>query len=113
MYGYIPHIIQSVGTSEFTGVQEFADNAHNMVMRAHNSLIEAHVEQTHYANSRHQRDDSWLTTGKNTYLSTKNLNLPKAQARKLMPKYIGPYKILSCNWNSSHYTRELPNELLK
>jgi hypothetical protein len=30
-----------------------------------------------------------------------------------MPKYIGPYKILSCDRNSSHYTLELPNKLLK
>jgi hypothetical protein len=52
-YRYIPRVIQSVGTSEFTGVQEFADNARDMVMRAHDSLIEARVEQTHYTNSRH------------------------------------------------------------
>ena len=44
---------------------------------------------------------------------TENLNLPKARARKLMPKYIGPYKILSCNQENSHYTLELPEELLK
>jgi hypothetical protein len=30
-----------------------------------------------------------------------------------MPKYIGPYKILSCEREASHYTLTLPDELLK
>jgi hypothetical protein len=30
-----------------------------------------------------------------------------------MPKYIGPYNILSCNKDESSYTLELPDELLK
>jgi hypothetical protein len=30
-----------------------------------------------------------------------------------MPKYIGPYKILSCEREASHYTLALPDELLK
>ena len=30
-----------------------------------------------------------------------------------MPKYIGPYEIISCNKEDSHYTLTLPDELLK
>ena len=30
-----------------------------------------------------------------------------------MPKYIGPYEIISCNKENSHYTLALPNKLLK
>jgi hypothetical protein len=30
-----------------------------------------------------------------------------------MPKYIGPYKIISCERETSHYTLALPDELLK
>ena len=30
-----------------------------------------------------------------------------------MPKYIGPYEIISCNKENSHYTLALPKELLK
>ena len=29
-----------------------------------------------------------------------------------MPKYVGPYKIIACNRETSHYTLELPQELL-
>jgi hypothetical protein len=30
-----------------------------------------------------------------------------------MPKYIGPYEILSCKRETAHYTLALPDELLK
>jgi hypothetical protein len=30
-----------------------------------------------------------------------------------MPKYIGPYEIISCKKENSHYTLALPDELLK
>jgi hypothetical protein len=32
MYGYLPWIMQSIGESPFTGVQNFADNACDMVI---------------------------------------------------------------------------------
>jgi len=52
MYGYIPWTIQSVGDTTFTGVQDFADEARDMVTRAHDVLITSCVEQTHQANQR-------------------------------------------------------------
>ena len=57
----------------------------------------------------------WPPDGSRTkaYLSTENLNLPKVQAWKLMSKYIGPYKVISCERENSHYTLALPDELLK
>ena len=94
-------------------MQDFANSAHDMVIRAHNALIAARVEQTHQANQRQRGDDPRLVVGNKAYLSTENLNLPKARARKLMPKYIGPYEIISCNKENSHYMLALPDELLK
>ena len=94
-------------------VQDFADKARDMVLNAHDALIRARIDQTYHANQKQQSDDKRLITGNKAYLSMENLNLPKARAWKLMPKYIGPYKILSCNWENSHYTLELPEELLK
>jgi len=83
------------------------------VIRAHDALIESCVDQMHHANANRQRDDDRLELGKLAYLSTENLSLPKARARKLIPKYIGPYEIISCNKENSHYTLALPDELLK
>src|SRR5271154_5902684 len=77
-YGYIPRTIQTIGESEFAGVQDFADNARDLVIRAHDALIESQVMQTHSANARRWPDDPRLEKGQQVYLSTENLNLPKA-----------------------------------
>jgi hypothetical protein len=111
-YGYMPTILTDVGTSNFAGMQDFADNACHMVIRAHDVLIKAHVEQTFQANKHCRRNDPRLQVGQTAYLSTKNLNLPKARAHKLMPKYIGPYKIIASDREWSSYTLELPDKLL-
>ena len=110
-YGYIPWTIQSVETSEYAGIQEYAEVARDMV--AHDAIIASRVEQTHYANTRCCLDEVNLEAGQKAYLSTENLNLPKARAQKLMPKYIGPYKVLSCDKDKSYYTLALLGELLK
>ncbi|KIJ36521.1 hypothetical protein M422DRAFT_261080 [Sphaerobolus stellatus SS14] len=39
--------------------------------------------------------------------------MPKGRARKLVPKYIGPYKILKVDNNKSTVGLELPPELVK
>jgi hypothetical protein len=113
MYRYLPWIIQSTGESSFAGVQDFTDDMRDMVIRAHNAIIASCINQTHQANQRQRGDDPLLEVGRKAYLSTENLNLPKARARKLMPKYISPYEILSCEREASHYTLALPDELLK
>ena len=45
------------------------------------------------------------------YLSTKNLTIPKGRARKLVPKFIGPYKIIEENRETSSYKLELPENM--
>jgi hypothetical protein len=45
------------------------------------------------------------------YLSTKNLNLLKGRAHKLCPKYVGPYRVLRAEPETSTYTLELPAAL--
>jgi hypothetical protein len=112
-YRYLLQIIQSVGESSFARVQDFANDVWDMVIRAHNTIIASRVNQTHQANQWQQGDNPLLEVGRKPYLSTENLNLPKAQAQKLMPKYIGPYETISCKRETSHYTLTLPDKLLK
>ena len=69
---------------------------------AHDAIITSRIEQTHQANQWWRGDDPRMEVGQKAYLSTENLNLPKARARKLMPKYIGPYEIISCKRENSH-----------
>ena len=52
-----------------------------------------------------------FAVGDKAYLSTENIALPKGRARKLMPKYIGPYEVTKSHPNESRYTLDLPAEL--
>ena len=42
---------------------------------------------------------------------TKNLALPKGRAKKLLPKFIGPYKVVKVHTAALTVTLELPPEL--
>ena len=46
------------------------------------------------------------------YLSTQNLTLTKGRVRKLVPKYIGPYKVVKAHNEASTVTLELPPVLI-
>ena len=43
---------------------------------------------------------------------TQNLTLPKGRARKLVPIYVGPYKIVKAYNEASTVTLELPLALI-
>ena len=106
-------MIKTIKKTKYTRVQDFTNKARDMVLNAHDALIGARIDQTYHANQKQRGDDKRLITRNKAYLSMENLNLPKARAWKLMPKYIGPYKILVCNRENSHYMLELPEDLLK
>jgi len=44
------------------------------------------------------------------YISTKNISYPKGTSRKLVPKFIGPYRIMEDFGNNS-YCIDLPDNL--
>ena len=78
------------------------------VLTAHDAIIASRVKQTRAANN--QRKEAPFALGDLVYLSTKNLSLPKGRARKLMPKFVGPYKILE-NYKNNTFLLDLPSEL--
>ena len=47
------------------------------------------------------------------YLSMANLTMPKGRVRKLIPRYIGPMKVLKSDGANDTYTLELLEELYK
>lgn len=63
-----------------------------------------------------QCDTNWqcraalFIKGDLVYVSTKNISLPKGLARKLAPKYIGPYRIVH-NFGNSSFQLDLPVSL--
>jgi hypothetical protein len=110
--GYMPSMIKEIRGDEVfaKGVKSFAATALQNLADAHDAIIEARTFQTHKANER-RRDEPEITVGDLIYLSTKNLNLPQNRARKLCPKFIGPYKVAESRAKTSNYTLELPTAL--
>ena len=77
---------------------------------AHDAIIKHRVMQAHHANW-HRKLGEHFSPGDLVYLSTKNLSLPKGQDKKLLPKFIGPYKIVEAHIAASTVTLDLPPEL--
>src|SRR5262245_37806256 len=94
------------------GVKDFVEKAKGYLAEAHDWIIESRVMQTHQANKRHSNATPY-EKGNKVYLSTENLSLLKGRAKKLVPKYIGPYKIIALKPEVSQYTLDLPTELKK
>ncbi len=110
-YGFIPQFGQRLGTdTKFAGAQQFAQQAQLNLMMAHDAIIESRVVQAHHAN-RHRWPGKLHSPGDLVYLSTKNLSLPKGRAKKLVPRYIGPYKVVEAHTSASTVTLDLLPEL--
>jgi hypothetical protein len=112
--GHMPSMIREVPSSAQVpqGVREFADNALKHLEDAHDAIIESRVYQAHHANQR-RRPEPQIKLNDLVYVSTRNMNLPKGRASKLLPKFIGPYPIVEVNPETSNYRVGLPTELAK
>ena len=111
-YGYMPSLIGGIMPFENAkpGIKRFINQALTNLGMAHDAIIESRVNQTRQSNKR-QKAETPFTVGNKVYLSTQNLNLPKSRARKLMPKFIGPYKVMKSHPEISRDTLDLPPEL--
>jgi hypothetical protein len=111
-YGFLPTFIGGISPTEVAkpGIKRFLNQAISNLEMAHDAIIESRVTQTRQANKR-RRPEGPIAEGDKVYLSTENLSLPKSRTRKLMPKYIGPYKVTSSHPAESKYTLDLPPEL--
>ena len=109
-YGYMPRSGQHILTdTTFKGVKQFPQQAMWNLIDVHDAILEYRIEQTHYSNKCHKPSVKYQINDL-VYLSTKKLTLLKHRAQKLMPKFIGPYKILKTMNESLNVTLELPQE---
>ena len=76
----------------------------------HNMILEHRVMKTHYSN-KHRRPGVIYRENSMVYLSTKNLAFPRGWARKLMPRFLGLYRVLKAINDPSNVTIELSSEL--
>ena len=112
--GYMPSMIKELRSDELipAGIRSFTEKALQNLADAHDAIIEARVFQTRRANA-HRTADPEIRDGTLVYLSMKNLNLPKGRARKLCPKFVGPYKVKRSWLTMSTYELDLPAALQK
>lgn len=120
--GHLPRMVKALPTGDgeaLPGVQQFAQYALDNLIKAHDAIIDSRVQQTYHANKKRRSEDDKrgeqdpLKAGDLVYLSTENLNLPTKRARKLVPKFIGPYEIIDGDSRTSAYTLKLPEDLQK
>ena len=110
-YGFMPKTMTEFNAQDTApGIREFAYQARDNLLRAHDAIIASRVRQTHHANKRRSKSDI-MAAGDKVYLSTEDLNLPLRRARKLAPKYIGPFTIVKAYNNSSTYELDLSTQL--
>ena len=110
--GYMPQIrMPTTFDTMFKGVKQFALQAKWDLMAAHDAIIMNRVQQMFHANKKCCTSDLYHV-GDHVYLSTQNLTLPKGRARKLVPKYIGPYKVVKAHNEASTVTLKLPPVLI-
>jgi hypothetical protein len=110
-YGYLPTLLDIIPDDVKPGIHAYRDKACEHLRQAHDSIIASWVFQTHYANWLH-REEPNLKVGDKVWLSTKNLAMPKGQALKLQPLFIGPFLILQAIPKKSNYRLKLPQEMM-
>ena len=110
--GYMPSMIKEIWPDNAIpkGIRAFAEIALQNLAEAHDAIIEARVFQTSRTNVR-RKDEPEIVKGLLVYLSMKNLNLPKGRARKLCPKFVGPWKVVRAWLETLTYELELPTAL--
>ena len=99
--GYMPQIgmLTSFDTT-FKGVKQLVLQVKWDLMVAHDVIIANRIQQTFHANKKPRASDLYHV-GDHIYLSSQNLTLPKGRVRKLVPKYIGPYKVVKAHHEAS------------
>jgi len=91
------------------GVRTFLNKMQIGLERAHDAILYAREKQERLSNRR--RRPAPFCKNDLVYISTENLTLPTGRARKLAPKFIGPYRILREITNGATYEIDLPIEL--
>ncbi|KIN99114.1 hypothetical protein M404DRAFT_78798, partial [Pisolithus tinctorius Marx 270] len=93
---------------EYPSVRAFANKMKLTLLDAHDAILKARMKQTVGANKK--RRVCPFVTGDLVYVSTKNISLSKGTSRKLVPKFIGPYRI-SDDFGNNSYRVKLPDNL--
>jgi hypothetical protein len=93
MYGASPRTAVDLACeSVLPATQQFVDDMSDALAHAKARLHEAQVAQAKYANAR--RRDLQFAVGDMVRLSTAHLQLPSTMSRKLVHRYVGPFRVV-------------------
>ena len=101
-------IWNSAPPTEFLSIRNFALQKKLALMVAHDSILSTRVKQICDANRKRQAAP--FQENDLVYLSMKNIKFPKGLTQKLIPKYIGPYKILE-DYKNYLFRIDLPSSM--
>ena len=101
-------IWNSAPSNEYPSIRDFTLQKKLALMSVHDSIIAARTKQIRDANRKRQTVP--FSVDDLVYLSAKNISFSKGLARKLLPKFIGPYRILRDYGNAS-FQLDLPAHL--
>ena len=110
-YGCNPSPMIWKGEEVYPGIKQFAKNMKDAIMSAHDVIIASRIQCMIQANKK--RRPANFNEGDLIYLSTKNIFLPKGRARKLAPKYLGPFQISKVLKEGATYQLGLSDKLIK
>jgi len=91
-------------------VRHFIECTLQNLADVHNTIIESQVCQMHNANH-HQHEGDTFVAGNLVFVSTVDLFLLKGCTHKLLPKFVGPFKILDAQPSTPTYRVELLAQL--
>jgi len=113
-FGFMPRFMKELPVTNCMppGVWVFAMNVLCNMVIAHNVIIAECIFQCHFTN-KCWHEEAVIRQEELVYLSMRNLTFPKECASKLVPKFVGPYRVLSALPGTSNYELELPTELTK
>jgi len=112
--GYLPSPFptDSWTSSSITSVESRMEEAHRSWLKVTDALIASRVDMVHEGNKHRRRDDkSIFSVGGKAYVSTSGMRFPESTSGKFIPRYIGPFPIVSADHTKSTYVLELPPHL--
>lgn len=100
----IPALTKTFSASP--AASELVDDIRTSHLAAHDALLDARTKQSMYTN-KHRRATPEYKVGEKVYVSSADFNFPPNLARKLIPKYMGPYAIVEA-YPHDVYKLDLP-----
>ncbi|GAA5882329.1 hypothetical protein JCM8547_000686, partial [Rhodosporidiobolus lusitaniae] len=113
VYGFLPSPwpVDSWAQTGNAAVEARAEVARRDWLRVTDAIIASRVDMTHEANKHRRADSPAFVVGGKAYLSSSGISFPSGLSHKFLPKFLGPFNIVSANPSTSNYTLSLPPHL--